>query len=103
MSRSLGISNLTEPPVIFLNDIRFSVVGIFSKRQGLSAPLSSTAIPANVAKQGSGTLETSATMTIQTGVGVARVVSEQLPVAIDPATRPPKRRRLWPNEAGGGL
>jgi putative ABC transport system permease protein len=49
-SRSRGISNLSEPAVIFLNGIRFSVIGISSKSQGLSAPLSSITIPANVAK-----------------------------------------------------
>ena len=72
MSRFLGNSNLSEPGVIFLNDIRFFVIRIFSKSQGVSAPLSS--------------------ITIQTGVGAARVVSEQLPAAIDPLARPPKSK-----------
>ena len=103
VSRSVGISNLSEPAVIFHNGIRFSVIGIFSKSQGPSAPLSSITIPAKVAKQYFGALGTSATMTIQTGVGAARVVSEQRPAAIDPATRSPKGRRLWPNGAGEGL
>lgn len=51
VSRSLGIGNLSEPAVIFLTGIRFPVLGIFPKSQGLSAPLSSITIPANVAKQ----------------------------------------------------
>ena len=42
VSRSLDISNLSEPAVIFRNGIRFSVIGIFSKSQGLSAPGSAT-------------------------------------------------------------
>ena len=103
VSRSRGISNLSEPAMIFLKGIRFPVIGIFPKSQGLSAPLSSITIPANVAKQYFGALGTSATMTIQTGVGAARVVSAQLPAAIDPATRSTKGRRLWLNEAGEGL
>ena len=61
--------------------------------QGLPAPLSSITIPANVAKKYSRALGTCATMTIQTGVGAARVVSEQLPVAIDPANHSPKSYR----------
>ena len=90
VSRSLGISNLGEPAVIFLNRIRFSVTRIFSQSQGLSAPLSSITIPANVTKKYFGALRMSTAMTIQTGVGAARVVSEQLPVAIDLATRSSK-------------
>ena len=38
VSRSVDISNLSERAVIFLNGIRFPVIGIFSKSQGLSAP-----------------------------------------------------------------
>ncbi len=85
VAESLGIDGASEQAVLFLNGIRFTVIGIFSQSAGLSAPLSSITIPADVAKRNFGDPANNATMTVQTRVGAAQVVASQLAVAIDPA------------------
>lgn len=83
-ARSLGIDSSDQNPSIFLNGIKFSVIGIFSKSAGLSAPLTSITIPTKTALRYFGSPGPLATMKVQTRIGASNVVASQLAVAIDP-------------------
>lgn len=93
--------------VIYLNDIKFLVIGVFSHSTGLSAPTTSITIPAEVAEEYFPPPATSATMTVQTRLGAAGVVASQLGAAIDPrypdnysALPPPGSRALQEQISG---
>lgn len=81
---SLGISPTDQNAAIFLNGVKFTVIGIFSKSTGRAAPTTSITIPTKTALRYFGSPGPLASMTVQTRIGASQVVASQLAVAIDP-------------------
>lgn len=101
VAKTLGISSADDQNTIFINGIKFAVIGVFAQSTGLTAPVTSITIPASIAQHYFGQPSVLATMTVQTRVGAADVVASQLGAAIDPrypanysAAAPPNSRAL---------
>ncbi|WP_211588910.1 ABC transporter permease [Allorhizocola rhizosphaerae] len=108
VARRLGIQRLESQPAIFLNGTPFTVIGIVSDLRRLPDLLLSVIIPTATALALYGPpIEHPATMLIETRLGAARVVADQVSIALRPdapnrlkATAPPDPRSLRGNIAG---
>jgi putative ABC transport system permease protein len=82
----LGITNLTAQPVVFINGIPFTVVGIISGSQRVTDMLSGIIIPSTTAETYYGPPQSSspAQMVIWTRVGAADQVAQEAPLALRP-------------------
>lgn len=98
-ARSLGITPADQNAAIFLNGVKFSVIGIFSRSVGTAAPKTSITIPSKAALRYFGSPGPLASMKVQTRIGASQVVAPQLAVAIDP-THPANYVAAPPPSAG---
>jgi putative ABC transport system permease protein len=82
----LGISNLTAQPVVFINGLPFTVVGIIHGVQRLPQLLGGLIMPSTVAEQDFGPPQGSAPpqMLIWTRIGAADQVAAEVPYALRP-------------------
>jgi putative ABC transport system permease protein len=82
----LGVTNLTAQPVIFINGIPFTVVGIISRVQRVTDMLSGLILPSTTAEKYFGPPQSSspAQMVIWTRIGAADQVAQEAPVALRP-------------------
>lgn len=111
-ARRLGIDRLDAQPVIFLGDIPFTVIGIVDDVQRKADTLSSIVIPLRTADELWSVLESEEDgeppeMVVDTELGAAPVVAEQLALALrpdDPAALsvvpPPDPKTLKQNVQG---
>ena len=81
---SLGIVDVNDQPVIVVNDLRLTVIGIISDTVGSSAALTSVMIPAEFAREHFAPPGQRETMIVGTEVGASEVVADQLPFALNP-------------------
>jgi putative ABC transport system permease protein len=80
----LGITNLTGQPVVFINGIPFTVVGVISAAQRVTDLLSGLIVPTTVAEKYFGPPQSSSPpqMVIWTRLGAADQVAQEVPVAL---------------------
>jgi putative ABC transport system permease protein len=85
----LGITNLTGQPVVFINGIPFTVVGVISAAQRVTDLLSGLIVPTTVAEKYFGPPQSSSPpqMVIWTRLGAADQVAQEVPVALRPDDR----------------
>lgn len=83
---TMGISNLTAQPAIFINGVAFTVVGIISTDQRVPDVLSGMIIPSTTAMKyfGLPAAASPAQMVIWTRIGAADQVASEAPVALRP-------------------
>ena len=96
----LGISNLTAQPVIFINGLAFTVIGIIVNAQRVTNLLSGVIVPSTAADRYFGPPQSAAPpqLVIWTRLGAADQVAAEAPVALRPddqrafqAVAPPDR------------
>ncbi|WP_176697093.1 ABC transporter permease [Microbacterium sp. 3J1] len=85
LARDLGIQDVTDQPIIVLNNLRVTVIGVVSGTTGSSAALTSVIIPAEFARHNFAPPGQRETMVVVTEVGASAVVADQLALALDPA------------------
>jgi putative ABC transport system permease protein len=99
----LGISNLTAQPVVFINGLPFTVVGIIHAAKRLPQLLGGLMVPSTVAEQDFGPPQGNSPpqMLIWTRIGAADQVAAEVPYALRPddpdvlqANAPPDRWNL---------
>ena len=99
----LGISNLTAQPVVFINGLPFTVVGIIHTAERLPQLLGGLIVPSTVAEQDFGPPQGNSPpqMLIWTRIGAADQVAAEVPYALRPddpdvlqANAPPDRWNL---------
>jgi putative ABC transport system permease protein len=86
VAASLGISDLSSQPAIFIDGQPFTVIGIVASSQRLAQLAVGVTIPQSTAQRlwGAPSAGQSAQMLIHTSLGAAHVVAEQAPVALRP-------------------
>jgi putative ABC transport system permease protein len=86
-ARRLGVTDLAQQPVIFLDSVPFTVVGIVAGLDRRPELLSAVLVPTETARllwPGEGTVDDPARMLIDTRLGAARTVARQAAVALRP-------------------
>jgi putative ABC transport system permease protein len=84
VAQRLGISQLETHPAVFINDMPYTVVGIVNNLQRRPELLFGVMIPARTAFDMYGAPSSPAGMLVETRLGAARVVADQLALAIRP-------------------
>ncbi|GAA1230348.1 putative ABC transport system permease protein [Microbacterium phyllosphaerae] len=85
LAGDLGIDNVADQPVVVLNNLRVTVIGVVDNTTGSSAALTSVIIPAGFAREHFTAPGQRETMVVATEVGASTVVADQLAVALNPA------------------
>ncbi|MGD2203966.1 MULTISPECIES: ABC transporter permease [Microbacterium] len=85
LAGDLRISDIADQPVIVLNDLRVTVIGVIDDTTGSSAALTSVIIPDGFARTHFTAPGQRETMVVATEVGASEVVADQLAVALNPA------------------
>jgi len=84
-AQRLGVTRLEAHPAVLINDVPYTVIGIVSDVVRLPELLLGVAIPTSVALWLYGPpVERPARMLVETRVGAAKVVAEQIPLALRP-------------------
>lgn len=85
-ARELGVLSLVGSPVVFLDGVPFTVVGVLTETERNTDTLFSIMVPRGTAEAlwGAPTLERPPHMLVATEVGAAAVVADQVPVALRP-------------------
>lgn len=83
LSQDLGVTDVAGQPVLVLNDLRVTVIGIVSDTTGSSAALTSVVVPAEFARTHFTAPGQRETMVVAAAVGASPLVVEQLPLALD--------------------
>lgn len=103
-ARRLGISRLDAHPAIFINGTPYTVVGVIADLKRRPELLLGVVIPSTTALRAYGPPVQPAQMLIETRLGAARVVADQVAVALRPdapdrfkAIAPPDPRTLRSN------
>lgn len=84
IAKQLHVEDAAEQPVIFIDGVPFSVIGIVDNAANSNAPLSAVVVPDVFAEAMFGDPGDQATMTIDTDRGASDVVAQQVALAIDP-------------------
>ncbi|KQZ23915.1 hypothetical protein ASD43_05775 [Microbacterium sp. Root553] len=85
LAGDLGIDNVADQPVVVLNNLRVTVIGVVDNTTGSSAALTSVIIPEGFAREHFTAPGQRETMVVATEVGASTVVADQLAVALNPA------------------
>lgn len=83
----LSVARLDAQPAIFINDVPFTVIGVVRDTRRVPDALLSVTIPAGVAREQWGRPESPARMIVETRLGAAQTVADQVPLALS-ATDP---------------
>ncbi|MGQ5634294.1 MULTISPECIES: ABC transporter permease [unclassified Streptomyces] len=84
-ARLLGVSRVDNTPVVFINNIAYTVLGIFSDVQRLPQMLVGVVIPSSTALKAYGPpTDNPAQMVIHTHLGAAQLIAHQAPLALRP-------------------
>lgn len=83
VAEDLGLTDLAEEPVILLDHLRLSVIGIVADTAGSSAALTSVTIPAEYARTHFTPPGQKEAMIIATDRGASEVVAAQVALALD--------------------
>jgi putative ABC transport system permease protein len=81
----LGISRLDAHPAVFVNDVPYTVIGVVGSLDRRQELLFGVLLPSATALSAYGQpVDQPATMVIETRLGAARIVAEQVPMALRP-------------------
>lgn len=84
IAKQLHIEDVADQPVIFVDGIPITVIGIVDNAARSSSSLTAVVVPDAFAKSAFGEPGIGATMTIDTDRGASEVVADQAALAIDP-------------------
>lgn len=84
LAGDLGVGDVADQPVVVLDDLRVTVIGIIDDATGSSAAVTSVIIPTGFARSHFAAPGQRETMVVATDVGASSVVADQLAVALDP-------------------
>ena len=100
IAERLHVTRIGDQPAIFLGDRLYTVVGVLSGVSRQASLLGSVVIPEGTAVRDFG-LEAPGSVQVETRIGAATLIAEQLPLALSPTdpallkvTAPPEPRRV---------
>lgn len=84
LAETLHLGDIAIQPVIYVNGKPVTVIGLIGATDRSASPQYSVMVPAGWARTAFGPPGTAETLLVQTRVGAAQVVADQLALAIDP-------------------
>jgi putative ABC transport system permease protein len=109
LAENLHLGDVAHQPVLYVNGKPVTVIGLVGATERQASPQYSVMVPAAWARAVFGPPGTAETLLVQTEVGAAQVVADQLALAIDPvhperfAVSPPPAPQVVRDQVSGSI